>query len=130
LEKWIDLEGGLGKEKCRISKDRKKFIVEKGYNSHPVIYVTWYGADEYAGWAGKRLPTEQEWEKAARGTDGMIYPWGNEFNTKLCNSSESGIGMTSAVGKFPEGKSCYGCHDMAGNVWEWTCSYYDSKKKK
>ncbi len=129
LEKWINLEGGFQKEKCRIKRDRKKYIVEKGFNRHPVIYVSWYGAVEYARWAGKRLPTEQEWEKAARGTDGRIYPWGDTFDSILCNSSESGIGMTTTVGKFHEGKSCYGCYDMAGNVWEWTNSHYDDNKK-
>jgi len=130
LEKWIKLSGKWRKEKCRISKKRDNYLAEHGYEEHPVIFVSWFGAEAYACWTGKRLPYEVEWEKAARGIEGLIYPWGNTFDKRLCNSDEGGIGHTTAVNAYPQGKSPYGCFDMAGNVWEWCADWFDVNNDK
>jgi iron(II)-dependent oxidoreductase len=84
---------------------------------HPVVYVDLEDARAYARWAGKRLPTEPEWHRAAQGDDGRAWPWGNEFDHGRCNGSSAG---TMRVGSYPSGRSPFGCEDMAGNVWEWT----------
>jgi serine/threonine-protein kinase len=91
---------------------------------HPIVYISWHDAAAYCRWARGRLPTEAEWEKAARGTDECRYPWGNTFDATRCNCRESNIKETTPVGKYsPSGDSPYGVSDMAGNVWEWVLDW-------
>jgi len=133
LEFWIDKAPVTNAEYAR-------FVAETGHEApshwkgktspkeiadHPVTYVSWDDATAYAGWASGRLPTEQEWEKAARGTDGREYPWG-KWAKGRCNSKEAGTGGTTPVGQYsPQADSPYGCQDCAGNVWEWTASEHE-----
>jgi formylglycine-generating enzyme required for sulfatase activity len=125
-------------------------------DNHPTMWLTWYNALDYSEWLNKNLlaiskergdqsslwagiatgklhvtlPSEAEWEKASRGTDGRIYPWGKKFDPKKVNNDDAGIGTTSAVGCFPSGASPYGLFDMSGNVWEWTRNIFDEEKYK
>ncbi len=109
----------------------RRFVMDTGHRApwlwedprwngamQPVVGVGWEDARAYARWAGKSLPTEEQWEKAARGTDGRWWAWGDEFLPNRCNSREYGLGRTSEIGIFDEGVSPYGCYDMCGNVWE------------
>lgn len=121
----------------QVLEKGQNFYFPKGRNDHPVTGVTWNAAMDFVDWITKRygaelphgyifdLPSAEEWEKAARGLDGRIYPWGDNFDKHKCNTRECNIGDTTPVGKYsPDGDSTYGAKDMAGNVWEWTRSSF------
>ena len=113
-----------------IEKVNGHYRPRTGLEKHPANRVSWYGADAYCRSLGKRLPTEAEWEKAARGTDERIFPWGNEFPhndyvTFRRRFSEYGFDAMKPVDSLPEGQSPYGVHHMAGNVWEWVADWYE-----
>ncbi|MDY6817912.1 MAG: SUMF1/EgtB/PvdO family nonheme iron enzyme [Halobacteriales archaeon] len=128
------IEGAEGEEKrplialddgnARIGITDGQFVVQSGYARHPVNEVTWYGARRFARWRGDRLPTEAEWEAAARGDAGRLYPWGNTEPTPERAVYGRGSGETAPVGTHPEGATPTGIHDLAGNVSEWTSSLY------
>lgn len=113
-------------EGAKEGKDWRQFFTPDKAR-YPVVYITWKDADAYCKAQEKRLPTEEEWEKAARGTDGRRYPWGDKWDASLTNAYESGIRQPTNVGTYQD-VSPYGVNDMLGNVQEWTGSWYKPYK--
>ncbi|HWP60621.1 MAG TPA: SUMF1/EgtB/PvdO family nonheme iron enzyme [Candidatus Acidoferrales bacterium] len=109
---------------ARIHRKDGTWMADKGYERHPVVEVSWTGARAYCAWAKKRLPSEAEWEKAARGADARKYPWGNEAPDRTRAQFNAPYNETVPVDAFPKGASPYGVLDMAGNAWEWVSSAY------
>ena len=120
FKRFLDATGYKPKYPENFLKNWRGSTYPRGKADHPVVWVSLNDAKDYAKWAGKRLPTEAEWQKAAQGEDGKIWPWGNVFDPKKANMDSDG---TKPVGSYKAGASPYGCLDMTGNVWEWTDSF-------
>lgn len=116
----------VAKKVCALPADDNVGYDQWAYRNHPITYITWFQAAEYCQWAGRRLPTEAEWEKAARGSDARLYSWGNtKPNARLANFDETMIHEAVSSFRYPLGASPYGVLNTSGNVREWIADWYD-----
>jgi formylglycine-generating enzyme required for sulfatase activity len=127
----LDLRNARGEKRydeddndARIHRVNDRWRADLGYENHPVVEPSWVGARDYCVWLGKNLPTEAQWEKAARGTDARPYPWGTDLPNENRARFSAGYNQTTRVDAFPDGRSAYGVWSMAGNAWEWVSSAY------
>lgn len=119
---FVDATGYVTYREQQGSPQTWRWAFKEDKDNHPVVFVSFEGAQAFCEWAGKRLPTEFEWEKAARGPQGFLFPWGNQYNPAQVNGKDSGLRQTTAVGSYPP--NGYGLFDLAGNVKEWVDSPY------
>ena len=117
-------DGACSPPEDHSSRTRDSYYDNPDFGDYPVVNATWFQAQEYAEWVGGRLPTEAEWEYAARGPSGNIYPWGNNAPNDSLLNYETNVGDTTKVGSYPDGASWCGALDMASNVWEWVADWY------
>jgi serine/threonine-protein kinase len=117
--------GRCGEPSEKGSETHSTYYGNRDFDNYPVIYVNWNMAKTYCEWVGRRLPTEAEWEKAARGEAAFKYPWGNNWPRNSLLNYNNAVGDTTEVGQYPNGASPYGALDMAGNVWEWVNDWWD-----
>jgi formylglycine-generating enzyme required for sulfatase activity len=120
---FLESSGYLPSDPVNFLKHWENGGIPEGLENHPVVYVSFQDAQAYADWAGKRLPTEKEWQYAAQGSENRVWPWGNEYDSTRCNHA---LGQTTPVDAFPKGKSPHGVMDMTGNVWQITGDVYDN----
>ena len=117
---WLDLDSKY----ALIEAQRDSFVAKSGFERHPAVEVSWFGANAYCQWAGKQLPSQSQWSRACRGEGQQRFPWGDSAEAGRANvfGDKDGFGRTAPVGSFPTGASPCGALDMAGNVWEWTAA--------